>query len=108
MTACPVSIADVWEAEKPSLKPLPTPFDGYVEQSKRVSPTCLITFDRNRMMRSPFEKHAPFAMLRSVESPSRTGRPHDIRNQRAQTPVTPPCPSSLRLRSFVSAMILFA
>lgn len=42
------SIADVWEAEKPSLMPLPTPFDGYVEQSKRVSPTCLITFDRNR------------------------------------------------------------
>jgi hypothetical protein len=23
-------------------------FDGFVEQSKRVSPTCLITFDRNR------------------------------------------------------------
>ena len=42
------SIADIWEAEKPSLMPLPTPFDGYVEQSKRVSPTCLITFDRNR------------------------------------------------------------
>lgn len=42
------SIADVWEVEKPSLMPLPTPFDGYVEQSKRVSPTCLITFDRNR------------------------------------------------------------
>lgn len=28
--------------------PLPTAFDGYVEQSKRASPTCLITFDRNR------------------------------------------------------------
>lgn len=28
--------------------PLPTAFDGFVEQSKRVSPTCLITFDRNR------------------------------------------------------------
>jgi hypothetical protein len=23
-------------------------FDGFVEQSKQVSPTCLITFDRNR------------------------------------------------------------
>ena len=44
----PGSIADVWEAEKPALMPLPTAFDGYVEQSKRVSPTCLITFDRNR------------------------------------------------------------
>jgi transposase len=44
----PGSIADVWEAEKPALMPLPTAFDGYVEQSKRVSPTCLITFERNR------------------------------------------------------------
>lgn len=30
---------DVWEAEKPALMPLPTMFDGFVEQSKRVSPT---------------------------------------------------------------------
>jgi len=44
----PGSIADVWEAEKPALMPLPTAFDGYVELSKRVSPTCLITFERNR------------------------------------------------------------
>ncbi len=42
------SIADAWEAEKPALMPLPTAFDGFVELSKRVSPTCLITFDRNR------------------------------------------------------------
>ena len=28
--------------------PLPTMFDGFVEERKRVSPTCLITFDRNR------------------------------------------------------------
>ena len=46
--ALPGSIADIWDAEKSSLMPLPTAFDGYVEQSKRVSPTCLITFDRNR------------------------------------------------------------
>ena len=44
----PGCIADVWEAEKLALMPLPTAFDGYVEQSKRVSPTCLITFERNR------------------------------------------------------------
>ena len=44
----PGSIADIWEAEKPALMPLPTAFDGFVEQSKRVSPTCLITFDRTR------------------------------------------------------------
>jgi hypothetical protein len=44
----PGSIADVWEVEKVALMPLPTAFDGFVELSKRVSPTCLITFDRNR------------------------------------------------------------
>ena len=42
------SIADVWEAEKAALMQLPTAFDGFVELSKRVSPMCLITFDRNR------------------------------------------------------------
>ena len=26
----------------------PPPFDGFVEHSKRVSPTCLIVFERNR------------------------------------------------------------
>ena len=42
------SIADVWEAEKPTLMPLPIMFDGFVEDRKRVSPTCLISFDRTR------------------------------------------------------------
>lgn len=27
---------------------MPPPFDGFVEHTKRVSPTCLITFERNR------------------------------------------------------------
>ena len=44
----PGSIADVWEAEKPILMALPPAFDGFVEHSKRVSPTCLITFERVR------------------------------------------------------------
>ncbi len=44
----PGTIADVWEAEKPALMALPPAFDGFVEHSKRVSPTCLITFERNR------------------------------------------------------------
>ena len=39
------SIADVWATEKPALMPLTTMFDGLVEVRKRVSPTCLITFD---------------------------------------------------------------
>lgn len=46
--ALPGSIADVWEAEKPTLMALPPAFDGFIEHSKRVSPTCLITFERNR------------------------------------------------------------
>src|SRR3546814_16854492 len=44
----PGTIADVWADEQPALMALPAMFDGFVEQSKRVSPTCLITFARNR------------------------------------------------------------
>jgi hypothetical protein len=36
--------------------PLPVAFDGFVEVSKRVSPTCLISFERNR-----YSVPAPFA-----------------------------------------------
>ena len=42
------TIADVWADEQAALMPLPVAFDGFVEQSKRVSPTCLISFERNR------------------------------------------------------------
>lgn len=44
----PGSIADVWAEEKAALMPVPPAFDGFVEQSKRVSPTCLVHFERNR------------------------------------------------------------
>lgn len=44
----PGTIADVWADERAALMTLPAAFDGFVEQSKRVSPTCLITFERNR------------------------------------------------------------
>jgi hypothetical protein len=44
----PGSIADVWAEEQAALMPLPPAFDGFVEHSKRVSPTCLISFERNR------------------------------------------------------------
>ena len=44
----PGSVADVWQDEQAALMPLPAAFDGFVEQSKRVSPTCLVTFERNR------------------------------------------------------------
>jgi hypothetical protein len=42
------SVADVWAEEQAALMPLPPAFDGFVELSKRVSPTCLISFERNR------------------------------------------------------------
>ena len=44
----PSTIADVWTEEQAALMPLPSAFDGFIEKSKRVSPTCLISFDRNR------------------------------------------------------------
>jgi hypothetical protein len=46
--ALPGTIAEVWALEKAALMPTPPAFDGFVEQSKRVSPTCLINFERNR------------------------------------------------------------
>ena len=42
------TIADVWTDEQPHLMKMPPPFDGSVESIKRVSPTWLIVFERNR------------------------------------------------------------
>ncbi len=42
----PGTIADVWAEEQAALMPLPVAFDGFIELSKRVSPTCLISFER--------------------------------------------------------------
>jgi transposase len=44
----PGTIADVQTDEVASLMPQGRPFDGFVEHSKRVSPTCLVHFERNR------------------------------------------------------------
>lgn len=44
----PGTLADAWAEEQTALMPLPPAFDGFVERSKRVSPTCLISFERNR------------------------------------------------------------
>jgi transposase len=44
----PGSVADVHAGEVASLMPLGRPFDGFVEHTKRVSPTCLVHFERNR------------------------------------------------------------
>lgn len=42
------TIAAVWAEEQAHLMKMLPPFDGFVEQTKRVSPTCLVAFDRNR------------------------------------------------------------
>jgi hypothetical protein len=44
----PGTIADAWESEAAGLMPVSRPFDGFVEYSKRVSPTCLVQLERNR------------------------------------------------------------
>ncbi|MCX7056270.1 MAG: IS21 family transposase, partial [Proteobacteria bacterium] len=43
-----LSIAEMLEHEQPSLMPMVTPFDGYVETMGKVSSTCLVIEDRNR------------------------------------------------------------
>ena len=42
------TIWEVFEAERPHLIKLQLPFDGYAERPPRVSPSSLVTFDRNR------------------------------------------------------------
>ena len=42
------TVAEVWDEERAQLMAMPPPFDGFVEETKRVSPTCLVSFDRNR------------------------------------------------------------
>jgi len=43
-----LTIAEMLEHEQPSLMPMVTPFDGYVETLGKVSSTCLVIEDRNR------------------------------------------------------------
>lgn len=43
-----LTVAEAWQEECPSLMTTPVTFDGFVEHTKRVSPTCLIHFERNR------------------------------------------------------------
>jgi hypothetical protein len=42
------SVAEMLELERGELMPMPTPFDGYVERSAKVSSTCLVAVARNR------------------------------------------------------------
>ena len=42
------TIADLWAEEAPSLMTVSRLFDGFVEYTKRVTPTCLVHLERNR------------------------------------------------------------
>lgn len=42
------TIEQVWLSERPHLMKITAPFDGFIEQGKRVSSTCLVNFDRNK------------------------------------------------------------
>ncbi len=44
----PRTIAEVQADEQSRLMAMPPPFDGFIELTKRVSPTCLVAFERNR------------------------------------------------------------
>ena len=44
----PRTLSDVWQAEQDYLMAVPAAFDGFVEFNKRVTSTCLITYDHNR------------------------------------------------------------
>jgi transposase len=44
----PGTIAEAWASETSALMPVSRVFDGFVEYSKRVSPTCLVHLDRTR------------------------------------------------------------
>lgn len=52
----PGTLADALMQERSYLMALPRPFDGFVEHTKRVSPTCLVHFERNR-----YSVPAPYA-----------------------------------------------
>jgi transposase len=42
------SLAECLAEERPNMMAVPVAFDGFIEHSKRVSSTCLITFEHNR------------------------------------------------------------
>lgn len=44
----PGTIAEAWAQERPMLVQVSRAFDGFVEHTKRFSPTCLVHFERNR------------------------------------------------------------
>jgi hypothetical protein len=68
-----LSVAEMLEHEQPSLMPMITPFDGYVETLGKVSSTCLVILDRNRYS-VPCELVGQIVSMRSIRSGSTSWR----------------------------------
>ena len=45
---CHRTVAEVFADERSALMAMPPAFDGFIEYTKRVSPTCLVVFEHNR------------------------------------------------------------
>ena len=43
-----MSVAEMFDHERPYLMPMPAPFDGYIESMHKVSSTSLVAVARNR------------------------------------------------------------
>ncbi len=56
------TLASVFEEERAHLMPLRGPFDGFVEVGKRVTPTCLVHFERNRYSVPATYAHRPVSV----------------------------------------------
>ena len=65
-----LTIAEMLEHEQPSLMPMVTPFDGYVETLGKVTSTCLVTYDRNCVAAGPYLSHLPITCLSQPNRPA--------------------------------------
>ena len=64
------TIWDAWSVERPHLMPVGQAFDGFVEHTKLVSPTCLVSFDRNRYSVPAAFANRPISLHCSIPSGS--------------------------------------
>lgn len=69
------TIADLWAKEATALIPITRPFDGFVEYTKRVSPTCLAHLERNRdNLPAPFANRPVSLRIYPISPMWRSGR----------------------------------
>ena len=71
------SVAEMLEHERPHLKPMPAPFDGYVEKPSRVSSTCWVV---HQLTNAAVTEHglAKLAQSKTGCHPARRYNQHEI------------------------------